>query len=314
MIFSYHSGFADDINSMIEFKKALGRKAKGYEWGLLSFDRFCQIEFSNACELTKEIVLSWCNDAKENGASNYRMHIMREFGKYLISIEKKAFVLPAKLIPPYKVGIPYIFTDDELRRFFRATDEIPHDTRSPLLEYTAPTIFRLQFGCGLRPPEVRLLKRRDFNFSDGTVYISESKRRKDRRLALNEGLVKLCRRYDAIAQMHYPNRTYFFHSPNGGAYKSGWLTAQFHKSWEKAGLGNERGPCTPYDFRHNFATRTLMRWVEEDRDLEVLIPYLSAYMGHESFNSTYYYVHLLPERLANMDFTKANGIIPEVLS
>ena len=40
-------------------------------------------------------------------------------------------------------------------------------------------------------------------------------------------------------------------------------------------------------------------------------PY-SAYMGHEKFSATYYYIHLLPERLALMDFTRSDGIIPVV--
>lgn len=35
-------------------------------------------------------------------------------------------------------------------------------------------------------------------------------------------------------------------------------------------------------------------------------------MGHACFHSSYYYVHLLPEKLAVMDFMDNNGIIPEV--
>jgi integrase/recombinase XerD len=56
----------------------------------------------------------------------------------------------------------------------------------------------------------------------------------------------------------------------------------------------------------------LMRWIEEGRALDGMIPYLSAYMGHTSFSATYYYINLLPERLALMDFTRSDGIIPEV--
>ena len=64
--------------------------------------------------------------------------------------------------------------------------------------------------------------------------------------------------------------------------------------------------------RHNFATRTLMRWLAEGKDLNAYVPYLCAYMGHASFNSTYYYVHLLPDKLAVLDFMNPKGIIPEV--
>jgi hypothetical protein len=36
-------------------------------------------------------------------------------------------------------------------------------------------------------------------------------------------------------------------------------------------------------------------------------------MGHEDFSSTFYYIHLLPERLAKMEFMHIEGIIPEVI-
>ena len=125
-------------------------------------------------------------------------------------------------------------------------------------------------------------------------------------------VMELCRKYDLIADSIIPNRAYFFQSPTGGAYTKGWLAKKFHQCWEISGNGNVRGACTPYDLRHNFATQTLMRWVEEGKDINAWIPYLSAFMGHSCFSATFYYIHLLPERLSKMDFTLADGVIPEV--
>ena len=56
-----------------------------------------------------------------------------------------------------------------------------------------------------------------------------------------------------------------------------------------------------------------MRWAEEGKDFGAYLPYLSSYMGHASFRSSYYYVHLLPEKLGNAVFMDTHGIIPEVL-
>lgn len=67
---------------------------------------------------------------------------------------------------------------------------------------------------------------------------------------------------------------------------------------EKSGLiahGNPR----PYDLRHAFATRNLIRWMDNGMDINNLIPYLSTYMGHSELNNTFYYIHLLPERISN---------------
>lgn len=36
-----------------------------------------------------------------------------------------------------------------------------------------------------------------------------------------------------------------------------------------------------------------MRWTEEGKDLEAWLPYLAAYMGHQKYSSTAWYVHQL---------------------
>ena len=38
-----------------------------------------------------------------------------------------------------------------------------------------------------------------------------------------------------------------------------------------------------------------MRWVEEGKDIEAWLPYLAAYMGHQKYSSTAWYVHLFRE-------------------
>ncbi len=307
------SNFAKSITDMLKFKTALGHKMNSYKWYLLNFDQFCQEHFPNETVLTNEIALAWCNDTKENAKSGYRFHIIREFGKYLVANGIEAFIVPTTLLPRYKADIPYILSDEELKNFFDATDKISFGRNSPLLEYTIPVIFRLQYACGLRPQEVRLLKVKNFDFNNNTIYIEESKWCKDRRIAVTEYIMDLCYKYNTLANTIIPNRTYFFQSPNGKEYSHGWLTAQFHKCWEISGNNTAKGSCVPYDLRHNFATRTLMKWVENGIEINEYISYLSAYMGHATFSNTFYYIHLLPERLSLMDFTQIKGIIPEVV-
>lgn len=36
-----------------------------------------------------------------------------------------------------------------------------------------------------------------------------------------------------------------------------------------------------YDWRHNYATRIIAKWLREKQNISVLLPYLSAYMGHD---------------------------------
>lgn len=309
---TFSSGFAPDMYGMLSYKEALGHKVNSYAAELLCLDRFCQKTYPDEEVLTQEISFAWCLDGKKEGMCEHRMHFIREFGKYLAAVGKTAYVLPSALIPNRKADLPYLLTDDELRRFFDAADSYPHRSNSPLVEYTVPVIFRLIYACGLRPQEARKLKRGDFDYKKNTVYIEESKWCKDRRLVVDQKIMEMCQKYEAIANAMFPRRTAFFPNRYGGEYGHEWLTETFHKCWELSGIGDARGRCVPYDLRHNFATRTMMRWLSEGRELDACIPYLCAYMGHASFRSTYYYVHLLPEKLAPMDFMKSAGIIPEV--
>ncbi|MDE6516594.1 MAG: hypothetical protein K2L18_01920, partial [Acetatifactor sp.] len=51
--------------------------------------------------------------------------------------------------------------------------------------------------------------------------------------------------------------------------------------------------------RHAFAARNLIKWIDNGLDVNNLLPYLSTYMGHSELNSTFYYIHLLSERIRN---------------
>ena len=311
MSYEFKSHFANRIKSMLDHRTKIGRDTRRYREGLGNFDRFCLNNFPNETVLTKELAFAWCNDAANS--SGRRVPDIRGFGNYLISIGETAYIMPTSFFPLPRAELPYIFTNNELADFFEATDRQSKSYNSPILEYSIPVVFRLLYACGLRPQEVRTLRRNDVNFREGTIYIAGAKHYKDRILPISAEITELCRKFDSIAYTVYPDRKYFFQHPSGTVYTKQWLTKWFHKCWKRSGNGNERGPCTPYDLRHNFATQTLMRWVEEGKDLDSRIPYLSAYMGHSCFKSTYYYLHLLPERLSKMDFTRAGSVIPEVV-
>ena len=64
-----------------------------------------------------------------------------------------------------------------------------------------------------------------------------------------------------------------------------------------------------------FATHRLYRWMREGKDLNAMLPYLSAYMGHAQLSDTYYYIHLVPgllEEMSGFAFSSAETFLPEV--
>ncbi|MFR8999202.1 MAG: hypothetical protein ACLVIY_01020 [Anaerobutyricum soehngenii] len=69
-----------------------------------------------------------------------------------------------------------------------------------------------------------------------------------------------------------------------------------------------------YDLRHHFACANIMRWSSEGKDIHAMLPYLMRYMGHSSLDSTYYYIHLIPDFFPQYRCMTASTeeLIPEV--
>jgi integrase len=316
---SFNSRFAEHMDDFIHYKEALGYSRSSYAKFLIHFDRFCLSTFPEETVLTKAVVMRWaCLRPNENANGlKRRMVALREFGKYLNAVGIEAYVIPSEMIGNLKPFFPYLFTDQELAAFFAAADNILPHKLSPYRHLIVPVIFRLLYCCGLRPSEVRLIQCEDINIETGSIYIRDTKVHKDRTVVMSPDMLSLCTKYDARMHTVLKNRYYFFSHPDGAAYSATWVQNQFWKCWENAGIRYFRGTTTPrvYDFRHNYATRILMKWMEEGRDLYTWLPYLSAYMGHSTFSSTAYYIHLLPERLVKtsaIDWARFSDLIPEV--
>ena len=59
----------------------------------------------------------------------------------------------------------------------------------------------------------------------------------------------------------------------------------------------------------------IRRWLDEGRDVHTLMPFLSAYLGHTTLDSTLYYIHLVPENLLKskgIDWSRFSSLYQEV--
>ena len=58
--------------------------------------------------------------------------------------------------------------------------------------------------------------------------------------------------------------------------------------------GAGQGPRI-HDLRHRFAISTLLRWYRRGKNVELLLPVLSTYLGHVCITGTYRYLTGTPE-------------------
>jgi len=283
-----------DFHTMLEVRSSLGYATATDESTMPPFIDYCSMNYPDAKFITKEMVDGWLTTRSYRCARTQAIFIslLRRYTRFIRLLGKKAFIPDEEYTIHYERYHPYIFNEEELSRLFHAMDTIlPHHNK-PGKEQIIPVLFRMMYCCGMRPSEPLRLRMNDVNLKSGDIYIRQSKKNKDRHIIMSEDMRHLCIVYNCLVG----EREWFFQRWDGRAFPTHWMTNQFHICWKLSKLP-KRGNPRPYDLRHVFATRNMMRWIDEGKDVMTLLPYLSTYMGHADFKSTLYYIHLLPERL-----------------
>ncbi len=161
-------------------------------------------------------------------------------------------------------------------------------------------MFRLIYACGLRPNEGRNIKISHINFGTGELFITNTKRRKERIIVASDNMLNILQTYYLKRNMIPIGDEYFFVHSNGEPL-AGWLVTYYFKIfWAAANpeIPQEQLPrLRVYDLRHRFASAVLQQWLDEGKNLYSMLPYLRSYMGHVKFEDTAYYIHVLPDRL-----------------
>jgi integrase/recombinase XerD len=315
----YKSYFKDHLKNFVELKQAVGYKYLTEASHLERFDRFILEKYPDATALTKEIILDWCAKKTYEAQANQcsRASRIRQFGKYLDSIEVKAYVIPKGYYPKEKQYTPYIYTVDELTRFFAETDKCCRCYECPSRHLIMPVIFRMIYMCGLRTSEARLLKVADVDLEHGVLTIHQSKKDNSRLVPMSDFLTEHCRIFLEKAHPYPVAEHYFFPALGGKPMTLVNLYHNFRRFLWRAGISHGGKGCGPriHDFRHTFAVHCLKKWVEQEKDLTVYFPLLKTYMGHDSFAETAYYLRLTADVFPNITLkieTRYPGIIPEL--
>lgn len=316
--YAFKSKLGTQMGQFIDFKHKMGQPYKnGYRY-LKDFDRFCSHKFSNTDRLNEEVCLAWAQIRSSENNSGFisRITPLRQLGKFLNGIGTEAYILPDSFHGHVSHRIPHIFTEEELFLFFAATDSLTPCYQSLARHLVAPILFRLLYCCGLRPFEIRLLNNEDVNLKTGNIFIKQSKGHKDRIVMLPHDLLKSCRTYRIKMNCFFPDSNAFFPNHIGANYSAHQLRYLFELCWSKAGIKNYEFPKPRvYDFRHTYATYRLYQWIADGRDINAWLPYLSAFLGHEDYSSTAYYIHFVQgafQKMSGIDLSKFDCLIPEV--
>jgi len=309
----FTSAFAAQVEEYLAFKQSMGCSGASRIWYLRKFDAYCAQHDRKVFD--RDTVEGWVSEQLA-GSGRYRswMSYIRDFGRWLQAHgDTKAYVLSDRWKAPFVPAHPYLLSTDEIDQFFAAAAHL--ETQSPW-RWQATAFFTLMHSCGLRTGEARALLTDQVDLHDRHLDIVWSKGNRSRRLPMTGQVVEVLTACDKASCEKFPARRAFFVSATGNPLSAAAVGVVFHRIWEQAGLPRpaDGSKPRPYDLRHHFAYANIERWMAQGQDVTAMLPYLSRYMGHATFDSTFYYVHTSPDFMRGYaDLTAAGeSLLPEV--
>ena len=117
----YNGIFKEQIEAFILEKRSLGYKYTREAEIMEEFDKYTIKESVTSNILSKTLIINWIDthNVKLITKKHYG-DIMREFGKYLFKFDNSSFILPNKYYPIKSDFKAYIYSNDELNRFFKS--------------------------------------------------------------------------------------------------------------------------------------------------------------------------------------------------
>lgn len=291
---------ARDAQDFLRFKRAMGMSYRRAEFVLNSFVRFVAQHGEIPLD---EAVTRWSARIEERKAVTVgnEFGVVRQLCLYRRRRDPSGYV-PEHALAPVKESafLPYIFTYEEVRQLLAAATV--HHGRfiwSAMLR----TLILALYCTGMRLGEAVRLLWDDVDLEHGILTIRNSKRR-TRLVAIRDDLVAELRRYVAerqriVGEGDDPNPAAFFLRRDGSPLTIKSASDALRRLLRQLGIKppNGRVGARPYEFRHAFAVHRLTAWAVAGVDVQAKLPWLSAYLGHQSLLGTEVYLKATPQLL-----------------
>ncbi|MCL2674680.1 MAG: tyrosine-type recombinase/integrase [Defluviitaleaceae bacterium] len=298
---AYSGILAPHCEAFIAEKRAVGYTYRSEAEILGEFSRFSVGFDIPPNTLTESVVKAWIAQRPiESDRTRYhRFSIVKLFAEYLLRMGYPAYVPSVTEIGKrHEKFVPYIFTHDEIKRFFLAADSMhPYwKTSAPRRHQVMPVLFRLLYCCGLRVSEATGLLGGDVDLRAGILTIRDSKFNKNRYVPMSEEMTSICVRY-AKTRLVSDTDDWFFAARHGGRYGNRTVYTAFRELLLEAGIshgGRGKGPRV-HDMRHTFAVHCLQKWTKDGANITTALPYLREYLGHNTLDATERYLRMTAE-------------------
>jgi integrase/recombinase XerD len=291
------------IEQYVAFRQSLGERFKTNAAILRAFARVIG-EVADIADVRVEQVSAFLVGAGPITRTwRVKYDALLGFYRYAISRDYAiASPLPAVMPKRPLSLIPYIYSQDELRRLLQATDSYQR-LRSCMEPVTVRTLVLLLYGTGLRCREAVGLNRADVDLEGSLLTVRQTKFFKTRLVPFGPSLAQAMHHYIARGQRPGSvsgDQVPFFTTRDGARVSQETLKGTFRRVCNHAGIRrHDGGRYQPrlHDLRHTFAVHRLTSWYRQGADVQRLLPLLSVYMGHVCLEATQVYLSMTPELL-----------------
>jgi site-specific recombinase XerD len=312
----FYSIYGPSIINFLSLKRSLGFKYEAGEYELAKFDKIAFQREEVALGITRELANAVCKiqPNESDKSRNNRIQILRQFAIFLSDMGYPSHVVD---LPPFKSSYtPYIFTKEEILRFFSVCDQLKSNNRNPKTGmFFLPVLYRLLYATGIRIGEALSLSMNDVDVKNNYLKVRDSKNGKERLIPFSESMSLALQDYLKYRRQKPVRKDidHLFVNSEGEITTTYLPYKWFRKILFKSGIshaGRGAGPRL-HDFRHTFSVHSLAAMSEKGVDLYYTLPILSTYLGHQSLTATDKYVRLTAEMYPSL-IENVNKVCPHI--
>lgn len=293
----------------LAMRRSLGFKLTRFGQDLLNFITY--LEAHQATVITTDLAVAWAKATPRSTSEirwSRRMLVARIFARHMAIFDSATEVPPADILSAYySRTTPHLYTDEQVTDLMAATRCL----RPELRRRTYQTVIGLLSVTGLRTGELRRLNTADVDLAGGVILIKDTKFGKSRDVALHSSTTTALTEYihDRDRLRISTTTPALFISGRGTRLSASDLDQTFGRLRQATGIITTGSrPPRLHDFRHTFATATLLDWYRSGADVQASLPLLSTYLGHVDPKSTYWYLTGTPE-LLELAADRISGVI-----
>lgn len=282
----------DLVERYVEYKRSRGFRIRVEAYTLRRFASWADDTHPGA-PLSSELALGWVGTF--GGATDWYgarlWETVRTFSRWACVADAGSAMLPKGRGTCHGRTEPYIYEDREVTSLMSALSGLysPDGLRAR----SASAMCGLMRACGLRPSECCALAVGDYDCKSATLSVVATKFGRSRLVPLSDSAALSVESH--IGELPDVRRDAPLFPRTGGrpfdvrALDYAWQLARDVLLPEGKATWDRRPP-RPYDMRHTMITKTLEGWLASGADVDALMPRLSAYVGHQKVEDTYWYL------------------------